>query len=99
VRPILSRAAGVLRDGTGLVEAAAELLPSALSGGPAADPAAVGLMVVVAALLRGESRGAHWRTDVPGRDEAQARSRTWRLDDALLAASELAPAPARSRKA
>jgi L-aspartate oxidase len=90
VRSVLSRAAGVLRDGAGLAEAAAELLPLALSGGPLADPAAVALMMAVAALLRRESRGAHCRTDFPSRDDAQARTRTLRLDDALRLARELA---------
>jgi len=91
VRPILSRAAGVLRRRDGLGEAVAALLPMALSGGSAADPASVGLMIAVAALRRRESRGAHCRTDFPGRSDAGAHPRSLRLDDALLAAHELAP--------
>jgi L-aspartate oxidase len=83
VRPILSRAAGVLRDGGALAEARAELLPLAVSGGPASDPAAVGLMIAVAALRRCESRGAQYRTDFPRRDDTRASSRLLHLDDAV----------------
>ncbi len=68
VRPILSRAAGVLRDGAKLWRAAAELYPLADSSSPASDAALVGLMIVVSALRREESRGAHYREDFPQRD-------------------------------
>jgi L-aspartate oxidase len=100
VRPILSRAAGVLRDGSALAEAAAELLPLAISGGQAADPAAIALMIVVAAQRRSESRGAQYRTDFFRRDDTQARSQLLRLDDALRAAERIAPSISvrRSRK-
>src|SRR6202023_1033081 len=67
VRKILSRAAGVLRDGDGLAAAAAALLPLTLDRGEASDPACTALMVVIAALRRRESRGAHARTDFPSR--------------------------------
>ncbi len=91
VRAVLSRAAGVLREGKGLAEAVDALLPLALSVGPAADPAAVGLLVATAALRRRESRGAHWRTDFPAQGAAGAYPRTLRLDDALRAARAAAP--------
>ena len=90
VRKILSRAAGVLRDGEALREAAAALLPLASADGAASDPALVGLMIVIAALRRRESRGAHARTDFPAH-AAQARRTTLRLGDALDAARELVP--------
>ncbi|HST76346.1 MAG TPA: L-aspartate oxidase [Acetobacteraceae bacterium] len=93
VRPVLSRAAGVLRHADALGDAAAALLPLAHSAGPAADPAAVGLMIAVAALHRRESRGAHFRTDFPLTDDTLARPITWRLDDALQAAREMTPLP------
>ena len=93
VRPVLSRAAGVLRNGEGLAEAAATLLPVALAGGPAADPAALALMIAVAALHRDESRGAHAREDAPSTDPGWARRVSWRLDEALVAARALAAPP------
>jgi L-aspartate oxidase len=88
VHTILSRAAGVLRDRDGLEAAAAELLPLALNQGEASDPACVGLMIVIAALRRQESRGAHARTDFPGRAAYAQRSRLY-LSEALAAAREI----------
>jgi L-aspartate oxidase len=90
VRKILSRAAGVLRDGDGLAAAAAELLPIALERGKASDPACVALMIVIAALRRRESRGAHARTDFPSR-AAHAQRSMLHLDEALAAAREIVP--------
>jgi L-aspartate oxidase len=90
VRPILSRAAGVLRDGEGLRAAARALCPLAVSNQPASDPAIVGLMIVMSALRRRESRGAHARTDFPEHAN-QARRSTLRLDDAVEAARDLVP--------
>ena len=90
VRKILSSAAGVLRDGEGLRSAAAELLPLALGEGEASDPARVGLMIVIAALRREESRGAHARTDFPSHAPVVRRS-LLHLTEALAAVRELAP--------
>jgi L-aspartate oxidase len=90
VRPILSRAAGVLRDGEGLRAAARALYPLAISQQAASDPAIVGLMIVIAALRRQESRGAHARTDFPKHASLTQRS-TLRLDDALQAARDDIP--------
>jgi L-aspartate oxidase len=92
VRKILSRAAGVLRDGDGLAAAAAELLPLALERGKASDPACVALMIVIAALRRRESRGAHARTDFPSRAEHAQRTML-HLNEALAAAREIVPEP------
>jgi len=88
VRKIISRAAGVLRDGEGLAAAAAELLPVALEHDKASDPACVALMIVIAALRRRESRGAHARTDFPCR-AAHAQRSLLRLNEALAAAREI----------
>lgn len=94
VRPILSRAVGVLRDRQSLEAAVRALLPLASSSGPASDPAAVGLMMVVAALAREESRGGHWRTDFP-QTGALARHSMLTLDQAFAAAWDHAPAARR----
>ena len=90
VRPILSRAAGVLRDGDTLRDAVRALYPLTLSQQAASDPAVVGLMIVIAALLRQESRGAHARTDFPD-CVTRARSSRLRLADALEAAQSHVP--------
>ncbi|HEY0270692.1 MAG TPA: L-aspartate oxidase, partial [Sphingomonas sp.] len=82
VRPILSRHAGVLRDGEGLRAAARALYPLAISPHPARDAALTALMIVIAALRRQESRGAHGRIDFPD-SITPARRLTVRLDDAL----------------
>jgi L-aspartate oxidase len=87
IRPILSRAAGVLRDGDGLRAAARALSPLAASQQAASDPAIVALMIVVAALRREETRGAHARTDFPER-AIRAERATLRLSDALDAAQD-----------
>jgi L-aspartate oxidase len=70
IRPVLSRAAGVLRDHDSLAAAVAALLPLARSAGPAMGPALVALFIAVAALRRRESRGGHFRSDFPRSDPA-----------------------------
>ena len=90
VRPILSAAAGVMRNGDDLAQAVASLAPLALGAGPCADPAAVALMIAVAALQRRESRGAHCRADFPDK-ASEARRTTLRLDSALAFARDCAP--------
>ncbi|MDQ6867955.1 MAG: L-aspartate oxidase [Pseudomonadota bacterium] len=90
VRKIISRAAGVLRNRDGLEAAAAELLPLALERGKASDPACVALMIVIAALRRRESRGAHARTDFPSR-AAHAQRSMLHLNEALAPAREIVP--------
>ncbi|MFA7432620.1 MAG: L-aspartate oxidase [Gemmobacter sp.] len=75
VRPLVSRALGVTRDGPALREAIARLLPMAMGDGPQADPAAVALIAAVAAHDREESRGGHYRADFPARAAVARRSR------------------------
>lgn len=92
-RALVSPALGVVRDEQGLTAAVRALLPLAEGEGRASDPAAVGLMIAIAALRRGESRGAHHRADCPHRAAAARRS-TITLTAALTAARDLAPTPA-----
>jgi L-aspartate oxidase len=92
VRKILSRAAGVLRNRDGLAAAADKLLQLALTRGTASNPACVALMIVIAALRRRESRGAHARTDFPSR-AAHAQRTMLHLDEALAEAREIVPEP------
>ena len=72
-------AAGLVRDGADLVEAAAELRrwkSPAVTDAKAAEDAnllVVARAVVASALARRESRGGHYRTDFPQTDPAQAR--------------------------
>ncbi|MGL4286250.1 MAG: L-aspartate oxidase, partial [Phreatobacter sp.] len=94
VRPILSRGIGVLRDRQSLEAALRALLPLASSSGPAGDPAAVGLMMAVAALGREESRGGHYRTDFPQTDMVARRSMLT-LDQAFAAAWDHKPSARR----
>jgi L-aspartate oxidase len=90
VRQIMSAGLGVLRDRAGLSKGIAALRPLASAGGAAADPAAVGLVIAVAALAREESRGGHWRSDFPFRASGAARRSKLRLADALRVLAEVA---------
>jgi L-aspartate oxidase len=90
VRPILSRAAGVLRESRSLRNTVGPLVAMARSRSPAADPAVVALMIVVAALNREHSIGAHCRLDFPNRPAEPYRSRLT-LDEAFAEAEAIAP--------
>lgn len=92
VRALVSPALGVVRDEENLVAAVRDLLPLAERKDPASDPAAVALMIAIAALRRRESRGAHHRSDCP-HHAPHARRSAITLDDALAVARDLAPPP------
>ncbi|MDG4882041.1 L-aspartate oxidase [Mesorhizobium sp. WSM4884] len=95
IRPVVSRALGIERDGEALRNAARALAPIANAGEAASDPALVALMITIAALRREGSRGSHFRSDFPQRD-ARPRSLPLTLDEAFNASVALSnPAPAR----
>ena len=99
VRPIVSDALGIVRDGQTLHEAAARLLPIATSREAASDPALVALMITIAALHREESRGSHYRADFTGRDALTSSSRLT-LEQAFETAAAVAEMAApRARRA
>jgi L-aspartate oxidase len=103
-QPVLPRAqvqqamtahAGVVRDGSGLDLATAELARAAgyVPGDIAAlEDSALTITaqaLVLAARLRTESRGCHTRADYPHADDAQRRSVAVRLTtDGVLAATD-----------
>jgi L-aspartate oxidase len=74
-RAILSAAAGDTRDGATLAAAIGPLAELAASRSAAADPAAVALMIALAALKREHSVGAHFRIDFPERSAHPRRLR------------------------
>jgi len=90
VRPILSLAAGVMRETETLRAAVGPLAALARSGLPAGDPAAIALTIVVAALRSEHSIGAHCRLDFPNRPAEPRRSRIT-LAEAFAQAAAIAP--------
>jgi L-aspartate oxidase len=99
IRPIASHALGIVRDGETLREAVATLLPRAVGRETNADPAAVALMMTIAALRREESRGAHFRSDFTERNAQPCPSRLT-LEEAIEAAAGLADVmPSLARRA
>jgi L-aspartate oxidase len=91
VRAIMEEQVGVMRSGASLTAAIASLLKLAQAGGPASDPATIGLVIATAALARTESRGGHWRSDFPVAAVSQASRSALRLDDVLALARRIAP--------
>ncbi len=75
IRAILTRYAGIRRDGAGLNAAADEL--ETVGTGPLAT---VARAVIVAATARQDSRGCHWRSDHPHPDERWDEHIVVRLD-------------------
>jgi L-aspartate oxidase len=76
IRTILSRYAGIRRDGAGL-NAAADALETAGTG----PLATVARSVIVAATARQDSRGCHWRSDHPHSDDRWDDHVVVRLDE------------------
>jgi L-aspartate oxidase len=86
----------VMREGERLRAAVGPLAALARSAGPAADPAAVALVIVIAALRSEYGAGAHCRLDFPNRPAEPCRSRIT-LAEALAEASVVAPDPLAKR--
>lgn len=89
LRDIMSAHCGVLREGAGLRKALGAV--SAMEQ-EARDPTiknmcVTALLIAVAALIREESRGGHFRTDFPQPDPDQARRSRLTLREARLVAS------------
>ncbi len=96
VRKIMAEKVGIVRDRDSLAQAIAALAALAESGGPASDPATVGLLVAAAALARSESRGGHWRSDFPAAAAPQASRRILHLADAQAVARHLGASAVRA---
>jgi L-aspartate oxidase len=88
VQPILSYAAGVVRERNSLEAGVAALAPLVRSSGPTVDPALVALLIVVAASRRQESRGGHYRSDFPNPRAALQQRNVISLTVALEAVRE-----------
>ncbi|MDN5853457.1 MAG: L-aspartate oxidase, partial [Actinomycetia bacterium] len=76
IRAILSKYAGIRRDGSGLRAAQDEL--EFVGDGPLAT---VARTVVAGAITREDSRGCHWRSDHPRTDERWDKHLVIRLDE------------------
>lgn len=92
IRPIVSRALGLLRHEHELRSAIAALLPLVKTN----DEAAVALVMSVAAFQRQESRGSHARTDYRSKSDEAQRS-FYTFEQAFALAHEIATAQPLSR--
>jgi L-aspartate oxidase len=84
LRALMQANVGVIRAGSGLAHALAELAGfEQASRSPALrNMATAALLVAAAAYARTESRGGHFRSDFPAADPAQARRSFLKLSDA-----------------
>jgi L-aspartate oxidase len=91
LRAAVGRGLGVIRDADGIREtlSSLEALAGDASTGEGRNMILVGRLIGASALLREESRGAHWRRDFPEADPRLTR-RTARTADELLLATTVA---------
>jgi L-aspartate oxidase len=96
LRKIMSAHVGVIRDAEGLsraLEKITRIERQAASPG-LCNMATAALLVTAAAWRRGESRGAHYRSDHPHPEPAQAKRSFLTLDEARAIAERAAALPA-----
>ncbi len=93
IRPLVSRALGVLRDEHGLRECVLALLPRVEAEDAASDPARVALLIAVAALRRAECAGSHWRTDAAQAGAAGMQGGAANTQDGATAAQDRSAMP------
>jgi L-aspartate oxidase len=84
LRELMSAQVGVIRSGSGLADALAEIseLETLTDSKDLRDMATSALLIAAAAYVRTESRGAHFRSDFPQPDPAQAKRSYLTLADA-----------------
>ena len=95
LRQIMARHVGVIRDAEGLAHALAEIarIERTATSRALRNMATTALLVTAAAWKRRESRGAHYRSDYPEADPAQAKRSFIILDDARRIADRAAVEP------
>ena len=95
LRALMSAHVGVIRDEEGLAHALAQIsrIERRAASPALRNMAIAALLVAAAAWRRRESRGAHYRSDFPSADPAQARRTFITLDDARLIAERAAVSP------
>jgi L-aspartate oxidase len=89
LRQLMSTYVGVIRSGAGLAGALGEIvtLEAKAKSSELKDMATAALMIAAAAFARTESRGAHFRSDFPQPDHAQAKRNYFTLDEARVIAN------------
>jgi L-aspartate oxidase len=95
LRALMSAHVGVIREDDGLAGALTEIaqIERAAAAPALRNMATAALLVAAAAWRRRESRGAHYRSDYPQPDPAQARRTFLTLDDARVIAERAAALP------
>ena len=89
LRQLMSANVGVIRSGAGLARALGEIIACEAKAKSAElkDMATTALMIAAAAYARTESRGAHYRSDFPEPDPAQAKRSYFTLDETRMIAN------------
>ncbi|PSC06416.1 L-aspartate oxidase [Alsobacter soli] len=90
LRRIMSARVGVIREGAGLAQACREILELSdkAQGATVRNMLTTALIIAAAALARTESRGGHFRSDLPEQDPLLARRSRLNLAEARFLASQ-----------